>query len=290
MVGCALLFAACAGAPSRQPPSDYLSQDAAARYRGLEAASKILDSGKDVKDLDGRFPGFSKRLDRAHDPVLLSLWGRSSILDASSNRQILPDTVIQRLGIGSEVTPDGQRHVHAGLMHSYGYLFSTIETPYGRKGKRWIESRVDERIGIGPGRFAPVPARGEFLANLTWTLLQSSGTWGHVAPSTRRRIESLIAPDLASSRPAAVTDVIAESASAGGDSLTVKTAFVPLAPIPGLVSSDSYLLIYWTESPHETPPLRLITAFPVAASFRDKVLSESRSPQPFRPRYNLVLP
>jgi hypothetical protein len=267
--------------------NDYLVRGPEERYRQLEEAAKLLERGRTARDLDAIFPGFSKRLNEGHDPLLLSLWGRSSIIDASSNLQILPDLVLDRLGISSRRNATGERHVHAGLMHSYGYLFSIIDTPYGRKGKRWIESRIDERLGIGAGRFAPVPQKGEFLANLTWTLLTVTNRWEEQPFETRKRILALAANDLTQTTPERASEVIVEKTAIGGEEVRVYTAFVPLKELAGHVTTDAFLLIYWTE---RGSALELITAFPVATDFRDRVVAAPRIPGGFVPRYNLVFP
>jgi hypothetical protein len=265
--------------------NDYLVRRPEERYRQLEEAARLLEQGRTIQEIDARFPGLAKRLKEAQDPLLLSLWGRVSIIDASSNLPILPDLVLDRLGITSRRNAAGERRVHAGLMHSYGYLFSIIDTPHGRMGRHWIEGRIDERLGLGAGRFAPVPQKGEFLANLTWTLLTVTNRWDEQPLETRRRILSLAANDLTLTTPARAAEIIVEKTTVDGEEVRVYTAFVPLRDLVNHATIDAFLLIYWTE---KGSTLELITTFPVSSDFRDRVIAAPRPPGSFVPRYNLV--
>ncbi|MEZ6122507.1 MAG: hypothetical protein R3C49_04940 [Planctomycetaceae bacterium] len=57
---------------------------------------------------------------------------------------------------------------HAGLQHTYGYLFSIIDTPYGRKRDRWVTTSLEESLGLPEDILSPVPSSGTLLSNATW--------------------------------------------------------------------------------------------------------------------------
>jgi hypothetical protein len=44
---------------------------------------------------------------------------------------------------------------NAGLLHVYGYLLSTVDTPYGRKRDRWLGGGVARAFGLSDDAFAP---------------------------------------------------------------------------------------------------------------------------------------
>src|SRR5262249_2770464 len=60
--------------------------------------------------------------------------------------------------------------VHAGLQHTYGYLFSLIETPYGAKRDRWVTTDLETGFGLELSLLGEKPHDGTLLANLTWFL------------------------------------------------------------------------------------------------------------------------
>ena len=100
--------------------------------------------------------------------ALLNLWGTSSNADASS-----PDTptvhplLLSELGklAGKEM---GGEVVHAGLMHTYGYLLSNLKTPFGFKRARYTQPTVELGLGLPKGLLSPRPNNGTLLANLTY--------------------------------------------------------------------------------------------------------------------------
>ena len=43
--------------------------------------------------------------------------------------------------------PREPRIVHAGFEHTYGYIFSTLKTPYGYKRARWVRNEIETGFG-----------------------------------------------------------------------------------------------------------------------------------------------
>lgn len=158
----------------------------------------------------------------------------------------------------------GVAHVPAGLMHTYGYLFSRLETPFGLKSKRWLWSRLDERLGLPAGTFSPTPPEGEFATNVTRAL---------------RRIVG---------RPGAgrVEETVTWLAPEGARTWTVLTYLHPLAAYPGR-EAESHLLVYAVEAGGVR---RFVTAFPVDPGFAAKVMATPPGKgAAFTPRYNLFV-
>lgn len=293
-----LAFVSCA-TPQPAARLEWSRLDAAGRYALLARARADLDAaplgGGDrfaaVRALERRMPGFSRRFEKAHHPELLACWAHSSPIDANAHGEILPEATRARLGMTTAYLSETRPFVHAGLMHSYGYLFSTLQTPYGLKGKRWVESRIDERLGLAAGTLAPVPVEGgEFLHNLTWLLYHLTGDWEAIPPALQGRIAGEISPSLGRKedfpRPEGVVEE--KVAYENGEHLVVRTHFFPLAPLADYETRDASLLVYSVVYPGSEIP-RLVTAFPVDAGFVARVLDPNAPAVEFVSRYNLVL-
>src|SRR5436190_9017644 len=100
-------------------------------------------------------------------PGLLSFWGRSANVDENAGQTIVDPAILRAIGRLAGVPMRG-RFVHAGLQHTYGYLFSLIETPYGYKRDRWVSEEWEIGFGMDRSLLAPEPRAGTLLANLTW--------------------------------------------------------------------------------------------------------------------------
>jgi hypothetical protein len=156
---------------------------------GYETYAKLyerLRSGATAPALEDELPGLAANLKTASE-VSAEYWTDSTTYDELAKEYILPDDVLDALGIRHEIT-GGVVHVPAGMMHTYGYLFSQLKTAYGLKGKRWIESRVDERLGLPAGTFGPVPPEGEFASNVTAAFLKLTASREAQAESQGRRL------------------------------------------------------------------------------------------------------
>ncbi len=233
-------------------------------YAKLHA--RLLEGTK-AKALEDVLPGLSANLKTAR-AVSEKSWTDCTIFDELAKAEILSEKAMQGLGI-RRATTGGVVHAPAGLMHTYGYLFSQLQTSFGLKGKRWIESRIDERLGLPAGTFSPLPPGGEFTSNLTSTLLQ------------------LVAK--ASSRAAGRVQQNVTWKTKNGKTVkaTVFTVLVPLAPLPDLKTADEFLLIYGLTRDGRT---RLTTAFPIAKGFADSIMGAKPDEAPvFKPRFNLYV-
>jgi hypothetical protein len=237
-----------------------------------------LAAGKTAADLEDAIPGLRGRLASAAE-ISRRWWTDSTPGDELAHEQILPDDVLDALGIPHRVD-GGVEHVPAGLMHTYGYVFAQVKTAYGLKGKRWIESRVDERLGLPAGTFSPNPPEGEFLANLTATLARLVGlpadVPGALKTEPNARALGAVEERVRWRRPdgAAVVGV-------------VRTHLVALGPARGLKTADTHLLIYELELGGER---RFVTAFPIESAFARTFLdAKPADDAAFKPRFNLYV-
>ncbi|TBR20593.1 hypothetical protein EPO15_12715, partial [bacterium] len=204
-------------------------------YAALHAR---LLAGETAADLEDALPGLARNLEAARR-VSAAEWTDSVVRDELAGGDILPPQVLAGLGIPPTVS-SGVAHVPAGVMHTYGYLFSQLKTAYGLKGRRWTQSRLDERLGLAPGMFSPRPPRGEFTANVT------------------KALRSLIRKGRGGRLEEAVLWRTPEGREVGG---TVFTHLFPLKPLPGL-EAETHLLVYELQMKGRR---RLVTAFPVSA-------------------------
>lgn len=96
----------------------------------------------------------------------LTFWGRSRNLDELAGDTIVASEILDLL---SAITtkPLSHKTPHAGLQHTYGYLFSTLETEYGFKRERWLRPDIADAFGFDSSALGPTPDAGTLLANTT---------------------------------------------------------------------------------------------------------------------------
>lgn len=72
------------------------------------------------------------------DPIWLELWGTSLNYEKNVNNHIVDSELLLSIGELAGWKEKETLFFHAGLLHTYGYLFSKLSTPYGYKRERWI--------------------------------------------------------------------------------------------------------------------------------------------------------
>ncbi|MBP2437379.1 amino acid deaminase [Microbacterium amylolyticum] len=157
-----------------------------------------------------------------------SVWGWSTIIDEEVGEPVIPRELFARLhaAAGIEtVFPIG----NAGLLHVYGYLFSTVQTPYGYKSDRWNDGHLARTLQY---------AESEFRLD------------GSFDATPLERVSNAAMPLLLV--PPAGSTVIDQRA------LGVRTRTVITPP----VADGSGVLVYGVADDHDG--LRLVTFFPVA--------------------------
>src|SRR5262245_61263712 len=117
--------------------------------RAAVAMTKAAEQGRAVAPvLRQRCPRVYQQLLRdRHHPALFSLWGRSLNVDEVARQTIVHPAIVSAIGAVTGIPMRG-RIVHAGLEHTYGYLFSLIETPYGAKRDRWTSVSMERGFGV----------------------------------------------------------------------------------------------------------------------------------------------
>ncbi len=98
-------------------------------------------------------------------------WGLSTVLDENLDAPVIPRDQFERLhdlaGLDA-AWPIG----NAGLLHVYGYLLSTVETPHGPKAARWLDGTLANTLGLPSDAFLPDgPGDGTLLSRVTGAVL-----------------------------------------------------------------------------------------------------------------------
>jgi len=266
MIALALAAAMAASAASNCPMDGETPQDCP--WAGLARdAAGAPDASAALKILKAGAPALAKAFRKdARDADLLSLWGKSVNFDEHAKGTIVDPRILQAIGV-----KDG----HAGLTHTYGYLFSTLKTPYGFKRARWVSGEIEAGLGLAPGVLSPAPKTGTLLSNLT-------ALAGRIAFRTDarelKRAAKFGAFDVAGFKVRRLSESVSFP---GGPSLTVRTDLV------SYVNGDGALLIYsWRDE--KAGRAWLITAFPVGAGFAGTVFDPKAlgDGKPVTARYN----
>lgn len=100
-------------------------------------------------------------------------WGLSTVIDENIAAPVIVRDEFERLhelaALGAE-WPIG----NAGLLHVYGYLLSTVQTPYGLKRERWLDGALAGALGLPRDAFLPigtVTGTGTLLSRVTAAVL-----------------------------------------------------------------------------------------------------------------------
>jgi hypothetical protein len=205
----------------------------------------------------------------ARAPAMLATWGAALNYNQEpgggfSADPIVAPAIVDELTALAGAAPRRDRVVHAGVQHTYGYLFSVLPTPYGFKRARWVSPSVNDGFGLPAGTIAPVPVAGTLLGNVTW-LAGSIAFAGEPERAAAQSAPSLVAPAVQAFAVAALhVKRLTETVDVAGRTVELRTDFVEL---PHPTDATAALLIY---SIRDRGASRLITAFPISAASRDK--------------------
>ena len=223
-------------------------------------------------------------------------WGDCRNLDELAGQVIVEPSILQTIFqiAGRRLSPE---HPHAGYQHTYGYLFSVIETPYGKKRDRWVRTDLESALGLPLDVLGPAPNEGTLLANATW-LAGSIAFRGHKRLHwmhrclSRRAAQSVQELEPEKWRSLRLTETVppANLNSLRSD-ISLITDFVrlPFADKSGI--RENWLLVYSIESESSGTP-RLITLFTVTDAFVESVRERAatRKRTDIRARYNAFVP
>jgi hypothetical protein len=198
-------------------------------------------------------------------------WASSTVIDENIQAPVISATEFAELHAAaglSAVWPVG----NAGLIHVYGYLLSTVVTPYGLKGDRWLRGDLARSLGLAPDAF-----RLESAASAGETVLQRV---------TDAALLHLVRPSVARGDVHVIDDEVpddsdAEAAVAPATAPPVHATFFRTTV---LQAPRGAALVYGVSL---GGTMRLVTAFPLADPAASVGALET---EPVRMRYNAALP
>lgn len=242
------------------------------------------------------------------------LWGQSINYDELAKGQIVEAPILEAIAkkMGIPFSMNHPQHVvHAGMEHTYGYLFSTLKTPFGYKRARWVQGELDRGFNLPVGIFGPTPSEGTLFANVSFfigniafrfdpekleilkkalgqrkTELASQHDKSNVYMlSTYNVAKPVLDFDFSKLKITRILeDVLVPNTT---QHILIRTDLVPFLikdPLKG--SKNSNLLIYSVVDPR-AGGAKLITAFPVEDAFVAKITDEKLMGQkPVMTRYN----
>jgi len=222
--------------------------------------------------------------DLKNNAVIEKSWGHSLNFDENAQRAIIDEDIIVLLSQWLNIKdPDGDQ-VHAGVAHTYGYIFSLLHTPYGYKRARWIEGEIEKGLGLPEKIFHPKTKEGSFLSNVTYFAGRVGLRDSADAQIEIKKLEPSVSPALIELhyellKTRRLREVLPE--------VEIRTDFVAFKDKS---IKDQYLLIYSYKLKDEDP--KLITLFPVKTGFYEKTLATQLlgENQEISDHYNAFIP
>lgn len=195
---------------------------------------------------------------------LLQLWGASRNADESKlTVPIVKPAILKTISDELKMNAiDPQFKVgHAGLIHTYGYLFSVLQTSYGYKRARYVEGNIERGFLITEGLFSGTPTEGTLLSNFSYFLARLALPAAPDFIPASKELREFNYSQLTRKR-------LIETVIRNGSPIYFYTDLVPyLKPAADRYKENVYLLIYSIQEPGL--PQKLITAFPVNQKMDD---------------------
>lgn len=229
-------------------------------------------------------------------PACLEAWGTSANFDENARATIVQPAILDEIGRRAGVVIRDGEVCHAGLLHTYGYLFSTLETPYGYKRERWLQPTIERGLRLETGVLQAIPVGGTLLANVTCLLAHLALADRPIERAVLRDEFTAVPPslrnyDYAQLDVRRLTETVKLPGS-GHPRRTVRliTDLVAMSDHAPAKTVSGSLLVYSAEDDADGRR-RLITAFAMQTCATDLLLANANfgSRQSIRPRYNCVV-
>lgn len=138
---------------------------------GLFATAELLSRTGDLDESSAPTPWLVRQvLASQHDDEQLAHWTSSTVIDDNVQAPVFDEATFAWLHRGLTDVYDFPIG-HAGLMHTYGYLLSTVVTPYGLKRQRWLTSDLAVAFGKEPTHLQPTPSETPLMERVASTVL-----------------------------------------------------------------------------------------------------------------------
>lgn len=134
--------------------------------------TREADRGRDIGPLFNKLaPGLVKQLRAdAQRPDWHELWTASVNRDENTGATLVDPRILRVLGGLMGIAIDDLERtgaVHAGLQHTYGFLFSLAPAPEYRRA-RWVRGTIEAGFGLPKGVLGPLPPSGTLFSNATY--------------------------------------------------------------------------------------------------------------------------
>lgn len=227
----------------------------------------------------------------------VDLWGESSNVDASQAGAPHPKPSVDEAildALHARAGMPGARHgavTFAGIEHTYGYLLSDLETPFGFKRARWVRDDVEMGFGLPRGVLGPTPPGGTLFGNVTFFAGKIAFRGGSDAAEARavESGRSSVSPALrAFDFDALAATRIEETVDLGARTVTFRTDYVAFTRRSPAPDGNTDVLVY---SIRDGERARLISMFAVAPASKAKATDRSRmgDAQMIAPQFNAVV-
>ena len=211
----------------------------------------------------------------------IAVWGESFNFDEKKRAVIVNPRILAGLFTLVKIPAPRLYHLnrvkvliaHAGIIHTYGYLFSNLLTDYGYKRSRWVEGEIEFGFALPSGILGPRPAEGTLFQNVSFFLSRIAF----------RKNTNMIDKIRDWNAPAALMHFNYHSLKIRRLSEEVqlnvnRTVSIHSDLVRFMKAKNGkprkYLLIYSYEDSANSNP-KLLTAFPVSASFGDSMFDSA---------------
>jgi hypothetical protein len=323
VIGTAALISGNAFAAGTPPCPDTSIGESAQDCPWAGVARELIAEGKQGQAVGPRLAKLLPKLDKdlqedAQRVAWKKLWGQSINFDEMVKDEIVNPKIIKALAdrmkiaqpfeiihVREEPPRDGalaeleapalrasddagHSLVHAGLEHTYGYLFSILKTSFGFKRARWVSGEIENGFGLPVGVLGPKPSQGTLFSNVTFfagniAFRKEPGKIKVLKEGASKLPKTLREFNFASLKVQRLDETVTAKDAAGKmRTVTLHTDFVSFPQTPG-----HELLIYSVTDPSREGSV-LITAFPVDQKFVEMVLApqELGSAKTVKTRYN----
>jgi len=126
----------------------------------------VADAQSDPVGALERHPWLGAAIDADAAAGRFARWGRSTVIDEHAGTAVVPEALFDALHARAGLDaawPIG----NAGLLHIYGYLLSTVPTPYGFKRERWLNGALARAYGLPADAFVPWASSRTTLERVT---------------------------------------------------------------------------------------------------------------------------
>ena len=240
--------------------------------RQLQAVLRTAKNGRiSIRSFRHHFPRICDQIRQDAQTDVFRYWGLCSNRDEPSLSRITDRKLLNVIGRLARRPIRTAAGYHAGLMHTYGYLLSTLKTRYGYKHERWTTGIIENGLRLEEVVFDPLHSRGSLLQNATFLI---GGITLREHPKLFRKMQlslNAVHPELSTYNFCSLNiDVLREKVRLPGlGTLTLET-YIAHLPLP---TPDASALVCYTTSKPGKNTRELVTCFPVSQAGVDEIFS-----------------